>query len=175
MKRTVNDDWLAGWVGAGLRGGDSGGDNVTLVFGVTTVAAGVLGVVTGSAAGQLGRQRWATADAWVCAVGLLASAPLLAWGAAIADGDAAVTFAVLFFAQWFLNLNWSLVGDILLVPRRRRRRLFFFRSSIAVPPVAPLPKDSICLGNYSRPFLLKKFPIQRMLLVTRSISNVLLL
>ena len=88
---------------------------MSLIFGVTTVLAGILGVAAGSLMGQKLRRRFPTADAVVCGFGLLISVGFMFWGLMVADRPMAYPFTVLFFAQWFLNLNWALVGDILLV------------------------------------------------------------
>jgi hypothetical protein len=51
----------------------------------------------------------------VCAIGLLLSAPLLFVAAIMAQYNYHLSFALIFFGELFLNLNWSIVADILLV------------------------------------------------------------
>lgn len=89
--------------------------SVAIIFGAETVMAGILGVSAGSFLGQKLRKRYPAADPLVCGVGLLVSAPLMLATLVLAAGPPAITFTVMFFAQWFLNLNWSLVADITLV------------------------------------------------------------
>lgn len=93
---------------------------VAIIFGAETVIAGILGVVAGSFLGQKLRRTYPTADPLVCGVGLLISAPLMMSTLIVAKGAPGVTFTLMFFGQWFLNLNWSLVADITLVNQRRR-------------------------------------------------------
>ena len=90
-------------------------ESVSLIFGLETVLAGVLGVVCGSLLGQKLRRRFPSADPLVCAFGLLISAPLMAGCLILATGPPVPTFLILFFGQLFLNLNWALVADMLLV------------------------------------------------------------
>ena len=91
---------------------------MAIIFGAETVLAGVLGVAAGSFLGQKLRRRYPSADPLVCAIGLLFSAPLMLGTLMMADGPPAITFTVMFFGQWFLNLNWSLVADITLVNKQ---------------------------------------------------------
>ncbi len=81
-------------------------DSVSFLFGVTATVAGVVGVWSGSYIGQKLRPRFPTADALVCAWGMIISAPLMYWGALMATGPQWATFTVITFAQWFMNLNW---------------------------------------------------------------------
>lgn len=94
--------------------------SVAIIFGAETVMAGILGISAGSFLGQKLRRRYPTADPLVCGVGLLVSSPLMLATLLLADGPPAITFTVMFFGQWFLNLNWSLVADITLVNMRNR-------------------------------------------------------
>lgn len=93
--------------------------SVAVIFGAETVMAGVLGIAAGSLLGQKLRRRYPTADPLVCAIGLLCSAPLMLGTLLLADGPPAITFTIMFFGQWFLNLNWSLVADITLVNKNQ--------------------------------------------------------
>lgn len=88
---------------------------MAIIFGCETVLAGILGVAAGSFLGQKLRVHFPSADPLVCAVGLLISAPFMAATLMAAAGPPAFTFTLMFFGQWFLNLNWSLVADITLV------------------------------------------------------------
>ncbi|XP_057372609.1 protein spinster-like [Daphnia carinata] len=95
---------------------------VSLIVGFEAALAGVVGVASGSLVGQKLRKRFPTADAQVCAWSMVICAPLLYWGCYIASGPPVPMYIVLFFGQWFLNVNWAPVGDILLyvvIPTRR--------------------------------------------------------
>ena len=97
-------------------------DNVALLFGVTATVAGIAGVWAGSFIGQKLRVRFPSADALVCAWGMVIAAPLSFWGLLLATGPQWAMYLVVTFAQWFMNHNWAPSGDILLyvvVPTRR--------------------------------------------------------
>lgn len=79
---------------------------MSLIVGFEAAIAGIIGVAAGSLIGQKLRKRFPTADALVCAWGMIICAPLLYWGTMIADGPAVPTYIVLFFAQCFLNIVW---------------------------------------------------------------------
>ena len=99
--------------------------SVALIFGAETVVAGIVGIVAGSFLGQKLRRIYPTADPLVCGVGLFISAPFMLGTLILASGPSAVTtFAVMFFGQLFLNLNWSLVADITLVKLKSCRSRF---------------------------------------------------
>jgi len=55
----------------------------------------------------------------ICAIGLLISSPLLFAASLFAPVNGSVCFALIFFGEVFLNLNWSIVADILLVSTHR--------------------------------------------------------
>uniref|UniRef100_A0A182J9Q9 Major facilitator superfamily (MFS) profile domain-containing protein n=1 Tax=Anopheles atroparvus TaxID=41427 RepID=A0A182J9Q9_ANOAO len=62
------------------------------------------------------------ADPYICAVGLILSAPLLVGAMFTVRANIHATYALIFFAELALNLNWAIVADILLyvvVPTRR--------------------------------------------------------
>lgn len=97
-------------------------DEIALIFGVMTILAGVLGVLSGSLLAQKLRLRYPTADAFICGLGLLCSAPLFYGALVLAVGPLAPVYVLFFIAMWCLCLNWALVGDILLyvvIPTRR--------------------------------------------------------
>ena len=82
---------------------------VSLIVGFEAALAGVVGVASGSLAGQKLRKRYPTADAQVCAWSMVICAPLLYWGCCIATGPPVPLYTVLFFAQWFLNVSWFVI------------------------------------------------------------------
>lgn len=79
------------------------------------MAAGLVGVPLGSFMAQRLKVRYPKADPLICAGGLLISAPLLFLGLALADKYNYLVLVLIFFGQISLNLNWSIVADILLV------------------------------------------------------------
>lgn len=77
--------------------------------------AGLAGVPAGTFVAQKLRYKYPRIDAHVCAVGLLVSSPLIFLSCVSARYSASTCFALVFFAMFFLNLNWSLVADMVLV------------------------------------------------------------
>lgn len=77
--------------------------------------SGLIGVPLGSYAAQKFRVRNARADPLICAFGLLASTPLMFLASVCAQYHTVACFTLIFFAELFLNLNWSIVADVLLV------------------------------------------------------------
>jgi len=85
------------------------------MFGIIAMAAGLIGVPLGSFMAQRLKVRYPNADPLICAGGLLISAPLLFLGLALADKYNYLVLVLIFIGQVSLNLNWSIVADILLV------------------------------------------------------------
>ena len=77
--------------------------------------SGIIGVPMGSLLAQKLRERNSRADPLVCAFGLLMSTPLLFFAAVLAKFNTAACFTLIFFGELFLNLNWAIVADVLLV------------------------------------------------------------
>jgi hypothetical protein len=77
--------------------------------------AGLMGVPLGSFLSQKLRLKYQRADPIVCGFGLLLSTPLMLAALFIANWNTTACFVVVFFGQLFLNLNWAIVADILLV------------------------------------------------------------
>uniref|UniRef100_A0A3B5LWB2 Protein spinster homolog 1 n=1 Tax=Xiphophorus couchianus TaxID=32473 RepID=A0A3B5LWB2_9TELE len=89
-----------------------------LIFGIITVITGVLGVFSGVQVSRHLRKKTPRADPYVCAAGLLLSAPFLYL--AIVNYQRQTVF--IFLGETFLSMNWAIVADILLyvvVPTRR--------------------------------------------------------
>lgn len=85
--------------------------------------AGLIGVPLGSYISQRLKVSYPKADPLICAGGLLLSAPLLFLGLALADKYYAVVLVLIFFGQVSINLNWSIVADILLVSMKFKFKL----------------------------------------------------
>lgn len=97
-------------------------DDVSFIFGLIAMLAGLLGVPLGSFLGQKLRVRYQRADPIVCGVGLLLSTPLMLAALFVAKMNTTGCFVIIFFGQLLLNLNWAIVADILLyvvIPTRR--------------------------------------------------------
>ncbi|XP_046650623.1 LOW QUALITY PROTEIN: protein spinster-like [Daphnia pulicaria] len=89
-------------------------DDVSYIFGLIAMIAGLLGVPLGSFLGQKLRVRYQRADPIVCGMGMLFSTPLMLAALFIAGWNTTTCFVVVFFGQVLLNLNWAIVADILL-------------------------------------------------------------
>ncbi|KOX71382.1 Protein spinster [Melipona quadrifasciata] len=97
-------------------------DDVSYKFGLIGMLAGLIGVPMGSLLAQKLRVQWQQADPLICAMGLLISVPLLFFATIIANTNSVVCYILIFFGQLSLNLNWSIVADMLLyvvIPTRR--------------------------------------------------------
>ena len=84
--------------------------------------SGIVGVPLGSILSTKLKQKYPRADPIICGVGLLLSAVLLGFGMFAANRNIHVAFVLLFLGEVALNLNWSIVADVLLyvvVPTRR--------------------------------------------------------
>ncbi|KAM7345257.1 lysolipid transporter protein spinster isoform 2-T2 [Cochliomyia hominivorax] len=104
-----------------------GNENLTLndvsyKFGMITMLAGLIGVPLGSILAQRLKSRIENCDPYICASGLLISAPMAYLALVLPQTSASLCFLFIFGAQVALNLCWSIVADILLyvvVPTRR--------------------------------------------------------
>uniref|UniRef100_A0A8D8GHI2 Protein spinster n=1 Tax=Culex pipiens TaxID=7175 RepID=A0A8D8GHI2_CULPI len=104
-----------------------GNENITLndvsfIFGAITMTTGIIGVPLGSYLSQRFNRKYPRADPYICAVGLILSAPLLAGAMLTVSANATLAYVLVFFGELALNLNWAIVADMLLyvvVPTRR--------------------------------------------------------
>lgn len=96
------------------------------------MVSGLVGVPLGSMLAQRLRAQYPRIDPMICAVGLLVSAPLLFAASLSATVNGSVCYTLIFFGEIFLNLNWSIVADMLLVSTHR---IFFisFISDLTIP------------------------------------------
>lgn len=95
---------------------------VSLIFGVITCIAGLVGVSVGSLSAQWYRRRNPRADPLVCAFGLLGSVPLLFLGIVMAHKYMSLSWFLIFSGETLLCMNWPIVADMLLyvvIPTRR--------------------------------------------------------
>lgn len=77
--------------------------------------SGLIGVPCGSMLAQHYRKQWPNIDPYICGIGLLCSSPLVYLSCIVAQHNTALCFTFIFFAEFFLNLTWSIVADIILV------------------------------------------------------------
>ncbi|XP_058121527.1 protein spinster [Anopheles ziemanni] len=118
--------WGPKFIHLGLTS-QAGNEHVTLnevsfIFGAITMTTGIIGVPLGSYLSTRLSIKFPQADPYICAGGLLVSAPLLLGVLFAARVNIIATYALIFFAELALNLNWAIVADILLyvvVPTRR--------------------------------------------------------
>ncbi|KAJ8923321.1 hypothetical protein NQ315_001879 [Exocentrus adspersus] len=94
--------------------GTTDSDSVSYKFGIISMISGLIGVPFGSFLAQKLRHKYHRIDAHICAAGLLISSPLVFFACIAARYSASLCFALVFFAELFLNLTWSIVADILL-------------------------------------------------------------
>ena len=119
---------------AGTDAGSIDVRNVSLIFGFITMLSGIVGVPLGSILSTKLKQKYPRADPLICGFGLLTSAVFLTLGLFTANWNIHVTFVLLFLGEIALNLNWSIVADILLVSHHSPgffmlafRGVFFYR------------------------------------------------
>uniref|UniRef100_A0A8D8AM27 Protein spinster n=1 Tax=Culex pipiens TaxID=7175 RepID=A0A8D8AM27_CULPI len=104
-----------------------GNENITLndvsyKFGIIAMMAGLIGVPAGSFMARKLRPLYPTCDPLICAGGLFCSSPMIYLALVVTRYSGAWCFFLVFFAEVFLNLTWSIVADMLLyvvVPTRR--------------------------------------------------------
>ncbi|KAL3273737.1 hypothetical protein HHI36_015165 [Cryptolaemus montrouzieri] len=111
-------------MGLELQNGGSEIDtnSVSLNFGIVSMVSGLLGVPAGSYLAQRLRPHYSRIDAHICGAGLLISSPLVFMVLLVAEHSSGLCYFFVFFAEFFLNLTWSIVADILLyvvLPTRR--------------------------------------------------------
>lgn len=77
--------------------------------------AGLVGLTLGAIFSQTLKPKFPRIDPIICATGLILSAPLLFATTYASTKNTTLCYILLFFGQVTLNLNWAIVGDILLV------------------------------------------------------------
>merc|ERR1719422_759169 len=88
--------------------------SVPFVFGVVTMMSGIVGVPLGMILSTKLKAKYPRADPVICAAGILASAFFLSIGMVLCNVNVILAFALLFIGEVALNLNWSIVADMLL-------------------------------------------------------------
>ncbi|XP_019880843.2 protein spinster isoform X2 [Aethina tumida] len=109
--------------GIALQGSSSGSnDKSSYQFGIVCMISGIIGVPLGSAIAQRYRPTIEKIDAYLCAMGVLVSGPLVYFALITARYSTALCYFFIFVGQLSLNLIWAIVADILLyvvLPTRR--------------------------------------------------------
>ncbi|XP_022916325.1 protein spinster isoform X1 [Onthophagus taurus] len=96
--------------------------DVAFTFGVISMISGLMGVPCGSFLAQRLRSKYERVDPYVCAFGLMVSAPLIYLALIVVSKSTVACYILVFFGEFFLNMNWSIVTDIMLyvvLPTRR--------------------------------------------------------
>jgi hypothetical protein len=117
---------------------------VAYKFGLIAMIAGLVGVPLGSQLAQRLRSRFPRIDPLICAVGLLVSSPIIFAASLFASVNGTACFLLIFFGQVFLNLNWSIVADMLLVSTHR---IFFitFVTDLPISCARFITNCSVCI------------------------------
>ena len=89
--------------------------DVAFVFGVITMVSGIIGVPLGSLASTKWRPKQPRADPLICGMGLAISSIFLCLSLFTPNVNFFLAFVLIFLGEISLNLNWSIVSDILLV------------------------------------------------------------
>ena len=96
--------------------------NIPFVFGIVAMLSGILGVPLGSLLSTKWRPQNQRADPLICGIGLAISTVFICISLFLCKNYFVVAFILIFIGEIALNLNWSIVADILLyvvVPNRR--------------------------------------------------------
>jgi MFS family permease len=89
-------------------------ENVSFIFGAVTMASGIVGVPLGMFLSTKLKPQYPRADPVICGVGILVSAIFLTLGIINCRTNIILAFVLLFIGEVALNLNWSIVADMLL-------------------------------------------------------------
>lgn len=88
--------------------------NVSFIFGLVMMLSGIVGVPLGMTLSTSLKAKYPRVDPLVCGAGLLISAVFLLLGLALANQNIFACFAFIFLGSVALNLNWSIIADMLL-------------------------------------------------------------
>lgn len=88
---------------------------MSLIFGGITLLSGIVGVPLGSILSQRLKKRFPRCDPLICAGGLFVSFPFIMGAMIMIQANMWLAFLLMFCGVLSLNLNWAIVGDILLV------------------------------------------------------------
>jgi len=88
--------------------------NVSFIFGLVMMLSGIVGVPLGMTLSTQLKAKYPRVDPLVCGGGLMISAVFLLLGLALANQNIFACFAFIFLGSVALNLNWSIIADMLL-------------------------------------------------------------
>ena len=88
--------------------------NVSFIFGLVMMLSGIVGVPLGMTLSTTLKAKYPRVDPLVCGAGLMISAVFLLLGLALANQNIFACFAFIFLGSVALNLNWSIIADMLL-------------------------------------------------------------
>ena len=89
--------------------------SIPFIFGIVTMLSGVVGVPVGSILSVKLRPKFARSDPIICGFGLVIASIFLCIAIFTCNKAFILAFVLIFFGEIALNLNWSIVADILLV------------------------------------------------------------
>jgi hypothetical protein len=89
--------------------------SIAFVFGIVTMMSGIIGVPMGSLMSTKWRPKNQRIDPLICSLGLALSSVFLCCSLFLVNGYFFLAFTLIFLGEISLNLNWSIVADILLV------------------------------------------------------------
>eukprot|EP00092_Neocalanus_flemingeri_P019181 GFUD01020780.1.p1 GENE.GFUD01020780.1~~GFUD01020780.1.p1 ORF type:complete len:603 (-),score=148.71 GFUD01020780.1:601-2409(-) len=89
-------------------------ESVPFIFGAVTMMSGIIGVPLGMILSTKLKAKYPRADPVICASGILISALFLSIGMMLCSVNIILAFVFLFIGEIALNLNWSIVADMLL-------------------------------------------------------------
>lgn len=105
-----------------VSGGKAEQNSVSLVFGVITCFAGIVGVFLGTGSAHYFRRFNPRADPLICAYSMLGAVPVVFFGCVLAHKYIALSYVLIFVGVTLLCMNWVIVADIVLyvvIPTRR--------------------------------------------------------
>ena len=114
--------------------------SVSIIFGAVTMVSGMLGVPLGALLSTFLREKFPRADPIICGTGLILSSFFIFATFFFARTNIFMGFAFVFLGEVALNLNWSIVADILLVRNNLNEICVFYRIVTFFPLI-----DIICI------------------------------
>ena len=88
--------------------------SVPFIFGLVTMLSGIVGVPLGMLLSTKLRAVYPRADPIICGAGILISALFLTLGIILCDSHVVLALVLIFLGEVSLNLNWSIVADMVL-------------------------------------------------------------
>ena len=88
--------------------------SVPFIFGLVTMLSGIVGVPLGMLLSTKLRAVYPRADPIICGAGILISALFLTLGIILCDSHVVLALLLIFLGEVSLNLNWSIVADMVL-------------------------------------------------------------